>query len=45
MKKILIKAMQLIGFNYKATIWEPLTIVLKNLILSKAPTIVIIKLV
>lgn len=30
-----LKAMQLLGFNYKAAIGEPLTIMLKNFILSK----------
>ena len=30
-----LKTMQLIGFNYKAAIGEPLTLMLKNLILSK----------
>ena len=29
--------MQLIGFNYKAAIGEPLTIMLKNYLLSMAP--------
>ena len=30
-----LKTMQLLGFNYKAAIGEPLTLMLKNLILSK----------
>ncbi len=30
-----LKAMQLLGFNYKAAIGEPLTLMLRNLILSK----------
>lgn len=30
-----LKAMQLIGFNYKAAIGEPLTLMLKNFLLSK----------
>ena len=31
-----LKTMQLLGFNYKAAIGEPLTLMLKNFILSKA---------
>lgn len=30
-----LKTMQLLGFNYKAAIGEPLTLMLKNFILSK----------
>ncbi len=30
-----LKTMQLIGFNYKSAIGEPLTVMLKNFILSK----------
>ena len=30
-----LKTMQLLGFNYKAAIGEPLTLMLKNYILSK----------
>ncbi len=30
-----LKTMQLIGFNYKSAIGEPLTLMLKNFILSK----------
>lgn len=29
--------MQLIGFNYKQAIWEPLTLLLKKIIESKIP--------
>lgn len=32
-----LKSMQLLGFNYKAAIGEPLTVILRNIILSKAP--------
>lgn len=32
-----LKTMQLLGFNYKEAIGDPLTIILRNFILSKAP--------
>ena len=34
-----LKAMQLLGFNFKSAIGEPLTLLLRNLILSKVETI------
>jgi archaellum component FlaC len=33
-----LKTMQLLGFNYKQAIGDPLTIILRNFILSKVPT-------
>lgn len=31
----ILKTIQLLGFNYKVAIWEPLTLMLRNFIISK----------